>query len=73
MELHVDALGCVLQLQVVELFVSLDQFVLVVEHGLDQFIDDILRQFIGSDQSSADGNGLYIGILTLPVLRHRRG
>ena len=39
-----------------ELGVAFGQSVLVVEHGLDELINDILAQILGSNESSLNGD-----------------
>lgn len=59
-----SASGGSLGIEEAELGVAFGQSVLVVEHGLDELINDILAQLFGGNESSLDSDAGDVGILT---------
>ena len=56
--------GGSLGIEEAELGVAFGQSVLVVEHGLDELINDVLAQLFGGNESSLDSDAGDVGILT---------
>ena len=56
--------GGSLGIEEAELGVAFGQSVLVVEHGLDELINDIFAQLFGGNESSLDSDAGDVGILT---------
>ena len=59
-----SASGGSLGIEEAELGVAFGQSVLVVEHGLEELINDVLAQILGSNESSLNGDAGNVGILT---------